>query len=178
MLNTTEATSGSFSAVSSLLWREREALQLLLFKLIEQQLILTSGQPRLLNNANQEIELALDQVRCTEVLRAAEMGAATPAPNANSHGTTEQDGLETSLAEFAASAPEPWATVLTEHRQALLTLTAEVEQATDANRVLLLAGASAVRETLQSITQSVDTYDAHGTTAGLLREPILMDEHA
>ncbi|MGZ4517400.1 MAG: hypothetical protein ACXVXN_05670, partial [Mycobacteriaceae bacterium] len=67
--------AAGYSAVSTLLWREREALQFLLFKLVEEQLILQAGQTRLLPDANQEIELAVDQLRCAEVLRAAEVNA-------------------------------------------------------------------------------------------------------
>lgn len=121
-----------YSAVSTLLWREREALQLLLFKLVEEQLILQAGQIRLLPDANQEIELAVAQLRCAEVLRAAEVDAIAE--------QLEVAELPT-LAEFSEAAPEPWATVFTEHRESLRQLVDEVETATGTNRALLVAGA-------------------------------------
>jgi Flagellin and related hook-associated proteins len=134
MVQTKEAVG--YSAVSTLLWREREALQLLLFKLVEEQLILQAGQTRLLPDANQEIEFAVDQLRCTEVLRAAEVDAIAQ--------QLEVAELPT-LAEFSEVAPEPWATVFTEHRESLRQLVDEVETATGTNRALLVAGARSQR---------------------------------
>ncbi|MGZ4524597.1 MAG: flagellar export chaperone FlgN [Mycobacteriaceae bacterium] len=159
--------AAGYSAVSTLLWREREALQFLLFKLVEEQLILQAGQTRLLPDANQEIELAVDQLRCAEVLRAAEVNAIAE--------QLEVAELPT-LAEFSEAAPEPWATVFTEHRESLRQLVDEVETATGTNRALLVAGASSVRETLLSLTQAVDIHDSPGVPAGCTRQPILMNE--
>jgi hypothetical protein len=158
-----------FSEVSTLLWREREALQLLLFKLLEEQLIVSAGQTRWLAQANDEIEAALEQLRGTEVLRAAEVDA-----------IADDLGLSTppTLAELEALAPQPWATLFGEHRHSLLQLVAEVEGATGHNRVLLAAGARAVRQTLLSVTQSVQTYDSRGSAAATPNGPVLMDEQA
>jgi hypothetical protein len=158
-----------FSEVSTLLWRERDALQLLLFKLVEEQLIVSAGHTRWLAQANDEIEAALEQLRGTEVLRAAEVDAI-----ADELGLKEPP----TLAELAALAPQPWATLFGEHRQALLQLVAEVEGATGHNRVLLAAGARAVRETLLSVSQSVQTYDSNGSAAATPNGPMLMDEQA
>ncbi|MDQ1743493.1 MAG: hypothetical protein QOE23_1832 [Pseudonocardiales bacterium] len=167
MLTTTGSKTMGFSEVSTLLWRERDALQLLLFKLIEEQLIVSAGQTRWLAQANNEIEVALDQLRGTEVLRAAEVDSIAddlglPAPP--------------TLAELEALAPQPWATLFAEHRQALLQLVDEVERATGDNRTLLAAGARAVRQTLLSVTPTVQTYDSHGSAAAMPNGPMLMDE--
>ena len=158
-----------FAEVSTLLWRERDALQLLLFKLVEEQLIVSAGRTRWLAQANDEIEMALSQLRGTEVLRAAE---------------TDQIAFELglagppTLAELEATAPEPWATLFAEHRQALVQLVSEIEQTTAANRTLLTAGARAVRETLLSVTQTVRTYDKRGTASPFAGGSMLMDEQA
>jgi hypothetical protein len=158
-----------FSEVSTLLWREREALQLLLFKLVEEQLIVSAGHTRWLAQANDEIEAALDNLRGTEVLRAAEVDV-----------IADELGLPAppTLAELATLAPEPWGTLFGEHRQALLKLVAEVEGATGHNRALLAAGARAVRQTLLSVTESVQTYDSQGSAAATPNGPMLMDEQA
>jgi hypothetical protein len=158
-----------YSEVSTLLWRERDALQLLLFKLVEEQLIVSSGQTRWLAQANDEIEAALDELRGTEVLRAAEVDA-----------IADELGLRTppSLAELELRAPQPWATLFAEHRQVLLQLVSEVQRTAGQNRVLLTAGARAVRETLLSVTQTVQTYDSYGSATGLAGGPMLMDEQA
>ncbi|HEV2888036.1 MAG TPA: flagellar export chaperone FlgN [Jatrophihabitans sp.] len=158
-----------FSEVSTLLWREREALQLLLFKLVEEQLIVSAGQTRWLAQANDEIEAALELLRGTEVLRAAEVDA-----------IADELGLSAppTLAELETLAPQPWATLFGEHRHVLLQLVDEVEGATGQNRALLAAGARAVRQTLLSVTQTVQTYDSHGSAATAPNGPMLMDEQA
>src|SRR3954466_2245785 len=169
MLTTTGSKTMGFSEVSTLLWREREALQLLLFKLVEEQLIVSAGQARWLAHANDEVEAALEQLRGTEGLRAAEVDA-----------IADDLGLSAppTLAELAALAPEPWSTLFAEHRQVLLRLVDEVERTAGDNRALLAAGARAVRQTLLSVTQPVQTYDAHGSTAAISNGPMLMDEQA
>ena len=169
MLTTTGSKTMGFSEVSTLLWREREALHLLLFKLVEEQLIVSAGQTRWLAQANDEIEAALEQLRGTEVLRAAEVDAI-----ADELGLTAAP----TLAELEALAPQPWATLFGEHRQALLQLVADVEGATGQNRALLAAGARAVRQTLLSVTETVETYDSRGTAAPASHSPMLMDEQA
>jgi hypothetical protein len=158
-----------FAEVSTMLWRERDALSLLLFKLVEEQLIVSAGRTRWLANANEEIEFALEQLRGTEVLRAAETDA-----------ISEELGLPGSatLAELEAAAPEPWGTLYGEHRRALIQLVAEIEQVTAQNRSLLTAGARAIRETLLSVSQTVQTYDASGAAAPFVAGPVLMDEQA
>src|ERR1700710_3058878 len=102
MTTTAESKTMGFSEISTLLWREREALQLLLFKLVEEQLIVSAGRTRWLAQANEEIGSARRQLRATEVLRAAETDA-----------ISEELGLATgaTLAQLEAAAPEPWATL-------------------------------------------------------------------
>jgi hypothetical protein len=158
-----------FAEVSTMLWRERDALQLLLFKLIEEQLIVSSGRTRWLPQANEEIEFALEQLRGTEVLRAAETDA-----------IAEELGLPipATLTQLEEAADEPWATLYGEHRRALLELITEVGQVTAENRKLLTAGARAVRETLLSVSQTVQTYDSRGSASSASNDPLLMDEQA
>jgi len=158
-----------FAEVSTMLWRERDALQLLLFKLVTEQLIVSSGNTRWLSQANSEIEFALEQLRGTEVLRAAETDA-----------IADELGLPApiTLAQLEAAADEPWATLYGEHRRALLELIAEVEQVAGENRALLTAGARAVRETLLSVSQTVRTYNASGAASSTETGPLLMDEQA
>lgn len=152
-----------------MLWRERDALHFLLFKLVSEQLIVSSGRTRWLTQANEEIEFALEQLRGTEVLRAAETDA-----------LAEQLGLTSpaTLAQLEAAAEEPWGTLYADHRRALLELIAEIEQVTAENRRLLTAGARAVRETLLSVSETVSTYDNRGSASATPTGPRLMDEQA
>lgn len=169
MFATTESTAMSFSEVSSLLWQEREALELLLFKLVEERLIVASGETRWLAPANREIETVVGQLRGIEVVRAAEVDVV-----AASLG--REDAL--TLSELAALAEEPWRGILTEHREVLLGLVVQIEQAADENRKILGAGARAARETLLAMTESVDTYDARGVTSQTAPRPMIVDEQA
>jgi hypothetical protein len=170
MLATTETTIMSFSEVSSLLWQEREALELLLFKLVEERLIVSAGETRWLAAANDEVEAAVDRLQGIELMRAAEV---------ESLAASLGRGPAPTLDDLAGLAGEPWSSILRDHREALLTVVLQIEQATDENRRLLSAAARSVRETLLSLYDApVDTYDARGvTSAGPIR-PMIMDEQA
>jgi hypothetical protein len=153
--------------LSSILWRERELLELLLFKLEEEQLLLAGGRSRWLAHATHEVEMVLDQIRHTEVLRAAEVEVI---------GVELGLGSNASLTALADAAPTPWNDLLRQHRKAFLTLTAEVSVLAETNRDLLTTGQRAVRETLLAVGGSVETYGRHGesvTTGGRNR---LIDE--
>ncbi|WP_328291750.1 flagellar protein FlgN [Kineococcus sp. NBC_00420] len=139
--------------VSGILWKERELLELLLFKLEEEQLVLASGRTRWLAHATREVEFVMEQIRSTELLRAVEVDA-----------IAAELGLEPgpSLGTIADSAPDPWGELFRGHRDAFLTLTAEIQDLADANRDLLNAGSRALRETLLGLDQPLDTYTAQG----------------
>ena len=135
-------TSG-FPEVASLLWREREVLERVLFKIVQEKLILAAGQTRWLGAASRELEAALHDLRGSEVVRAAEVDA-----------LATQLGLSPgiALAELAEVAPEPWNEILLEHRDALRQLAAEIDTATAEARQLLDAGAGAAQDTLDLLT--------------------------
>jgi hypothetical protein len=108
-----DAIGVAFGAASAALWSQREALELVLFKLVEERFVLESGSTRWLGHADGEVRSALSRVRGGEVIRAAEADALARAV-----------GLPagSSLLELADAAPEPWHHVLTEHRTALRAL--------------------------------------------------------
>ena len=114
-----EEASMDMSGLSSLLWRERDILDNLLFKLDVQQLLLMSGRSGWLVRASREIETALEQVRIIELERAvrferiAEDLDSTAAP---------------SLSAIAESAEEPWKSLLTEHYEAFLEIAAQIQK--------------------------------------------------
>jgi hypothetical protein len=153
--------------LSSILWREREMLELLLFKLEEEQLILAAGRTRWLAHATREVELVLEQIRQAEVLRAAEVEAVAAELGL---------GSNPSLANLADSVPEPWATMLRDHRKAFMALAAEISALAEANRDLLTAGARAARETMLAFTGSLETYGRKGATVSAVSRPHLVDE--
>lgn len=169
MLATTESTTMSFSEVSGLLWQERESLELLLFKLTEERLIVAAGETRWLGAANREVEATVDQLRGVELIRSAEVDSLA-------RQLGREEGI--TLSDLAVVADEPWASILTEHRDAMLKLVVQIEHAAQENRALLGAGARSARETLLSMTESVDTYDARGNTSSAGIRPVIMDEQA
>jgi hypothetical protein len=98
--------------VASTLWLLRELLDNLLFKLAVTRLVLDSGHNHWLTNATRELDTALHEVHTTEVLRASQTDALARNLGLPS-GTT--------LARLAQAAPQPWTTLLHEHRDALRT---------------------------------------------------------
>jgi len=158
----------SLTDLSSVLWRSRELLELLLFKLEEEQLLLAAGRSRWLAHATREVEVVLDQIRQTEVARAA-----------YSQDVAGGLGLlpDASLGQLAEAAPAPWSDLLHQHRKAFLTLTAEISGMAEMNRDLLTAGQRAARETMLAFAGSVETYSPQGkTVSGGARRPSLVDE--
>ncbi|SOD71349.1 FlgN protein [Jatrophihabitans sp. GAS493] len=166
---TSSDNAQSYSAVSSMLWRERELLDLLLFKLTEERLILTDGATRWLAHANREVETVLGELRGIEVLRAAEVDHLAEGLGLLSAPT---------LSSIIDGSPEPWQTLLAEHRSALAGLVAEVRAITAENHQLLAAGARSVRETLMSLRAEAGTYDARGEAVTRTRGPLIVDEQA
>jgi hypothetical protein len=152
-----------------LLWREREILEQVLFKVVQERLVLEAGETRWLQAANRELEAAVRELRVSEVLRSAETTV-----------LAEELGLSdnASLSELAGAAPEPWSSILLEHRDALRQLTLEIDDATAQSRLLLDAGARTVRETLLSINDAVATYDARGQAATGAARATRVDEQA
>jgi flagellar FlgN protein len=157
----------SLSDLSSILWREREMLELLLFKLEEEQLILASGRGRWLAHATREVEVVLDQIRRTEVVRAAEVEVI---------GAQLGLGPDASLGQLADNAPTPWGDLLREHRKAFLALASEVSALAEANRDLLTTGQRAVRETMLAFVGSVETYGRRGETVVAAPRTRILDQ--
>ncbi|SDN58369.1 FlgN protein [Klenkia soli] len=147
-----------FQHLSTLLWREQELLDLLLFKAEEKQYLIISGKNRWLPRIAHEIEVVLEQLRTLEVERAAvgEVIAAGLGLDA-----------DPSLRTIAAHAPAPWDDLLVKHHEALLLLVADLRGLSDANRELVQQGLAAIDQALQSVRpDGTRTYTANGRTAG------------
>jgi hypothetical protein len=116
-----ERNTAVFTTLSSTLWRLREVLDQLLFKVFETQLVMRSGQPKWLAKASRELDSALQEVRHVEVLRAVETVS-----------IADQLGLppDVSLRAVAEGAPSPWDEIFREHREALRKLSEEIQSTT------------------------------------------------
>jgi hypothetical protein len=136
----------SLSEISNVLWRERRLLDLLVFKLEEEQLVLVSGRTRWLSHATREVETILEEIKRVELERAM-------AVQGSARGLGMSD--TPSLRELAAVAPTPWDGIFAEHRRSLLLLAREIDVITKVNRDVLRRGQQAAREELASLGETV-----------------------
>ncbi|QCX28573.1 flagellar protein FlgN [Nocardioides jishulii] len=151
--------------LSQILWRERELLETLLYKLEVEQLVMATGRTRWLLQAAKDVESVLETIRETELVRAVAADEAAEvlglAPNP-------------SLRALIDAADEPWTTILADHRDAFARITTDVTTMADANRELITAGIRSARETLLTMTEGTDGYSADGSAVvGLARKPLL-----
>ena len=156
-----------YQHLSTLLWREQELLDLLLFKAEEKQYLIVTGKSRWLARIAHEIEVILDQLRTLEV----ERSAATEAIAA-----TLGLGSDPSLRQVADAAPTPWNDLLAKHHEALLVLITDLRSLSDANRELIEGGLSALGSALQQTrTPSAGTYGARGRHADGAHRAVTLD---
>ena len=153
--------------LSTLLWREQELLDLMLFKAEEKQYLILSGKTRWLPRIAHEIEMVLEQLRTLEVERA----AATEA-------IAGRLGLEAnpSLRQLADSAPAPWSDLYAKHHESLLVLVTELRTLSAANKELVDGGLSAISDALLSVrAPSAGTYTNSGRAASNAYRPVSLD---
>lgn len=143
-----------YQHLSTLLWREQELLDLLLFKAEEKQYLIVTGKSRWLSRIAHEIEVVLDQLRTVEVERA----AATEVL-AERLGV----GVNPSLRKLAEAAPAPWGDLYAKHHETLLVLVTELRGLSDANRELIEGGLTAIGDALLSVkSPAAGTYGSTG----------------
>ena len=130
-----------YQHLSTLLWREQELLDLLLFKAEEKQYLILTGKTRWLARIAHEIEVVLDQLRTLEVERAAATEAIAVRLGV---------GANPSLRQLADAAPAPWNDLLAKHHEALLVLVTDLRSLSDANRELIEGGLAAIGDALLS----------------------------
>ena len=111
-------------------------------------------------HAARDVDTVLGTIRETEVLRAVAADEAAAAVGMTSNP---------SLAALADAADEPWGSILTEHRQAFVSATADIAALADSNRHLISAGYRSARETLLSLGETTDGYAADGSATA---EPV------
>ncbi|MFC5728530.1 MULTISPECIES: flagellar export chaperone FlgN [Nocardioides] len=152
--------------LSQILWRERELLETLSYKLEVERLVLARGRVRWLVNATREVEQLRGSMRATEVLRAvaadeaaAELGL-MPNP---------------SLTALAEACSEPWRGILLDHRDALTALAREIAATSeDARDLLAAAGYGSARPTLVAVGGGREGHPTGGgAAAGIARRPIV-----
>lgn len=135
------------------LWRERELLEALLYRLELEELVMSTGRSRWLANVTRDVDEVVAELREVEILRA--VAADEAAADA---------GLEpnSSLAQLIDAAGDPWRSILVEHRDTFLTLTDEIARVAQSNRALIVSGLRATQDTLLGIDRNATTYTAAG----------------
>jgi hypothetical protein len=156
-----------YQHLSTLLWREQELLDLLLFKAEEKQYLILTGKTRWLARIAHEIEVVLDQLRTLEVERAAATEVIAAAKGI---------GANPSLRQLAEAAPAPWADLLAKHHEALLVLVSELRSLSETNRELIEGGLSAIGDALLSVrAPSAGTYTNNGRATANAYRPVSVD---
>lgn len=133
----------SVNALSTKLWRERELLNLLQFKLEEQQLLLVSGKSQWVDHASREIESVLEKLQEASLSRAV----------ASSWVATDL-GLpdDVTLAQLISAVNEPaWREVLGQHLEALRNSASSIAALRDTNSTYLRAAQRAAQESLAAL---------------------------
>jgi len=131
-------------AVGTILEREGDALEVLLFKLIETNLLIEAGEARFLPRATREVERARNRARELDLLRAA---------------TIAQTGSSATLRELAAAATGPWPAILRDHHDVLSRLVSEIE-------VVAHLNARLAREGLELLTRQPEPVGAGAPVSG------------
>lgn len=168
--NTTTDIDALLDELSRVLWRQRELIELLDYRLEVQRLVLMGGRPDHLQRALGDVETAMDEIRRLErnrdlVVREC-AGRIGLAPDAT-------------LSMLKDSVAEPWSSRLAEHQNALLALVAATERNAAANREIAAQGAAETRGVIDEITgtPSLSGYGPNGTrnSGGGLSRPALVD---
>lgn len=156
--------------LTTILWRQRQLVEQLLYRVEVQQLLLTSGKTRWVAQAAHDVDVLLDRMRHEELQRALCVSVV-----ATDLGI---DVSNPSLRELIAHVASPWDVVLRDHQEAFLALTAEIEYVTRNNRELLSRGHQATRELLAALSggNELSGYGANGQAARLTPTSHLVDQ--
>lgn len=155
--------------LSTLLWRQRGLLDMLTFKLEEEQLLLHAGKSRWIEFGTQEVQQVVQKLNA--VVLAVTVESAVVAAE---WGLPADSGLRA----LAAGAPKgPWGELLTNHLEAMTRQTEVIAKLRDSNSQFLRAASRSAQETLAEAKPSAGTYNAKGvtgtaTSAGLLDQKL------
>lgn len=139
----------------------RDQMEQLVCALDIQQLVLANQRLRWLPMVSENVESIVDDIRATEVER-----IATSRRVAMTAGVDR----DASLAELVQAVGEPHASLWRRCRHQLISLHAEVETFSEANRILTRNGLASTGQVLRGISGDgeLDTYDPHGATERMI----------
>lgn len=151
---TTDQSAAMLEELSRVLWKQRELIDQLQYRLEVQQMVLVASRADRLPLALADVEAAMDAIRVVEQRRDTVV-----------RDCAERFGLpdNATITQLRSAAAEPWKTVLAEHQQALLVQVAATEQTSAASREFATRGAAELRGVLNEITGNSST-TAYGPT--------------
>lgn len=143
--------------LSVLLWKERELLELLQFKLEEQHLLLVAGKSQWIDLATREIESVLEKVHTAGLVRSLE---------ASNVAIAWGNSGDSSLTQIIDAAPEgPWKEIFTAHLGALRSTSTEIARLRDGNEQYLRAAYRSTQETLANLGEDPTLYGPKSSTS-------------
>ncbi len=142
--------------LSESLWRTRELLDVLAYRIEVQRALVETGRGGWLARSTREVDELIATVRSSELARAVDLLPLTQ---------LLELPPEASLGEIAEAVPAPWDQVLAEHRHALAEQTSQLTQAALANSELLSSSVRLIEEALSRFQGSGtgSTYTASGS---------------
>lgn len=152
--------------LSAVLWRERELLDVLLYKLDLERLLLVTSQHRWLGRAAHEIEYVTARLKEVGLTRAVESAEVADELGIDPAATLRE------LVE--ATADDVWRDILSGHLTALGAATGEIAELRDANERMLRAAAGPAAAA-HGTAPGGATYDARGLMDEV-RDATLVDE--
>ncbi|WP_066516878.1 flagellar export chaperone FlgN [Curtobacterium ammoniigenes] len=152
--------------LSNELWRQRELLELLLYKYEVEQLLLASGKARWLPHVTREAEAIAVRLKAATL----SVGVATSA-------LAEEWGLsgDLRLRDVIAGAPGAWQGIFASHLDALLSLTTEIRSIRGGNDRLIRSALRATQDAFDAVAEPPTVYTSEGTAASTPTRARLVD---
>ena len=163
MLTTDEITLTVFDELSHVLWRQRQLVDMLLYKLEVEHLLLASGRTRWLEAASNEVEGVLQLLRGEELSRAMTM-----------HRVAHELHLpeDATLSDVIEACHAPWDEIFRDHLAVMLTSVAAVQDVAGTNRSLLLRGLRDTQAFLAGADAATSRADAYSRTGGVSHQVV------
>lgn len=128
-------------SLSDVLFHERRLLELLLFKLDEERLVLEAGLTRWLALATREVETVLDELNKAELARSVEFAALVPELRL---------GDDAKLISLVMAVDPPWDGVFADHHKELKALMTDVLEAAATSKAMLREGYETIKAALEA----------------------------
>jgi hypothetical protein len=131
----------TLQAFSDVLFQERRLLEMLLFKLETEHVLLETGRTRWLAFASREVDMVLDELNKVELARSVTLAGLIPELGL---------GHDATLARVVESTTAPWDTIFAEHQKELRSLMGQVLDSAESSKSRLREGYNSIRMALEA----------------------------